>query len=165
MKRAVRKLIKERQKHSKHIVEQVDVEFVGGSKRNSCFINCAEFVEQHKETRRYKVVSGWIVGEYVSEDDSTAITQHYWLYDTKYQKHIDITDTAVELENVTYVIDVDFMLYSQTKFDCIDNCVGHSLWYRKNDWYLICGNLTKGVRISQQAYESLPTPIFYAEVA
>lgn len=163
MKRAVRELIKARQPHAKYVVEEVAVEHVGGRKHNDCFTNCADFVEEHTSTRRYKVVSGWLVDEYDADTDATAITQHYWLYDTKHNRHIDVTNFDGDIADMSYVTDVDLMLYSQTNFDEVSNCVGHSLWYENRQWFLVYGDRHKGLHKSKKPFSKLPTPLFYSD--
>ena len=146
MRKVVRELIQQRQQRSEDLLEQVDVKQVGGGRAKDCFKNSVDFAVQNSDRERYKIVSGWLVGEFQREDNGTAIIHHYWNYDTKTKEYIDITPNVDGTQTYKYVIDTDLMFYSQQPhiYEVIDDCVGHSIWYSNGKWSLVDKDLNKG---------------------
>ena len=139
MRKVVRELIQQRQQRSEDLLEQVDVKQVGGGRAKDCFNNSVDFAVQNSDRERYKIVSGWLVGEFQREDNGTAIIHHYWNYDTKTKEYIDITPNIDGTQTYKYVIDTDLMFYSQQPhiYEIIDDCVGHSMWYSNGKFSLV----------------------------
>tara|TARA_R110002074_G_scaffold354583_1_gene526483 strand:+ start:52 stop:594 length:543 start_codon:yes stop_codon:yes gene_type:complete len=140
MRKAVRELLKQRQQSSEDLLKQVDVKQVGGGRAKDCFNNSVDFAVQNSDRERYKIVSGWLVGEFDREFNGTAIIHHYWNYDTKTKEYIDITPNIDDRDmTYKYVVDTELMAYSQQPhiYEIIDDCVGHSMWYSNGKFSLV----------------------------
>lgn len=139
MRRAARELIKARQPVSADFLEQVQVEQVGGWRAKDCFNNSVNFATNNVDRHRYKIVSGWMVGEFNEVANGTPIIQHYWNYDVKEDRYIDVTTIKNNEQTYHYVIDTELMAYSQQPhiYDAIDDCVGHSLWFSDGSFSLV----------------------------
>ena len=163
MRRAARELIKARQAHSADLLEQVKVEQVGGWKPKDCFNNSVDFVTQHKEGDRYKIVSGWLVGEFNEIANGTPIIQHYWNYDAKENRYIDVTTNTGARQTYCYVVDTELAAYSQQPhvFDAIADCVGHSLWLSDGRFSLVVKPLLNRIPISDTT--PLSANLFYMD--
>ena len=163
MRRAARELIKARQAHSADLLEQVKVEQIGGWKPKDCFNNSVEFAAKNKERDRYTIVSGWLVGEFIEGANGTPIIQHYWNYDTKKKRYIDVTSNAGAKQTYCYVVDTDLAAYSQQPhiFDTIADCVGHSLWFSDGKFSLVVKPFLKRILISDTT--PLSANLFYMD--
>lgn len=166
MRKAVRELIIQRQQHSKYVVEQVDVKqmAVGGGRAKDCFNNSVDFAVQNSDRERYKIVSGWLVGEYDEKANGTALIQHYWNYDTKTKEYIDITPNIDDRDmTYKYVVDTELMAYSQQPhiYEIIDDCVGHSMWYSKGKFSLVTKPFLTQIPVGNSS--SLGTELFFMD--
>jgi hypothetical protein len=74
MRKAVRELLRERQPYSDYVVGQVDVKQLGVGLENCCFDNAVTMVE-NDSSNNFKLVSGWMVGEYDKSANGTALIQ------------------------------------------------------------------------------------------
>lgn len=130
MYKATRELIKARQKNAKHLIESVNVLNIGGGKFNDCFNNATNLNEKDK---RYKVVSGWIVGPYDHNCGGSGIISHFW--NSFEGKHVDSTPGITS--EYQYVVDVDLLIYGQEHFDELDELVCSSLWLENGKFHLV----------------------------
>ena len=162
MRKVVRELIAKRQPQSKYLVEQVDVKQIGGGKAKDCFHNTLTLRKTDADGR-YKVVSGWLVGEFDREADGTALIQHYWNFDTKANEYVDITPNIDNRQTYKYVVDTDLVLYSQQPhiYEVIDDCVGHSMWYSNGKFSLVTKPFLTHIPLGESA--TLDTSLFYMD--
>lgn len=162
MRRAVREIIRARQPHSTDLLQQVKVEQVGGWRARDCFNNSVDFATENVDRHRYKIVSGWIVGEFDPVANGTAAIQHYWNYDVKEDRYIDVTTITNNEQTYHYLIDTELMAYSQQPhiYDAIDDCVGHSLWFSDGSFSLVTKPFLTHIPISKTT--PLSADLFYA---
>lgn len=162
MRKAVRELIRQRQQHSKYVVEQVDVKQVAVGVENRCFQNAIRTAE-NDTTHNIKIVSGWLVGEYDEKANGTALIQHYWNYDVKGKYYFDITPTSKSEQIHKYVVDTELMTYSQQPhiYDVIDDCIGHSLWYSNGKFSLVTKPFLTQIPLGESA--TLETSLFFMD--
>ena len=162
MRRAARELIKARQSHSADLLEQVKVEHVGGWRAKDCFNNSVDFATDNVDKHRYKIVSGWMVGEFNEVANGTPIIQHYWNYDAKEDRYIDVTTIEDKEQTYHYVIDTELMAYSQQPhiYETVDDCVGHSLWFSDGSFSLVTKPRLTHIPINKNT--PLSVDLFYA---
>tara|TARA_B110000090_G_scaffold149361_1_gene163900 strand:- start:622 stop:1200 length:579 start_codon:yes stop_codon:yes gene_type:complete len=162
MRNVVRELIAERQPHSKYVVEQVNVRQLGIGETKDCFHNACGMAKTDID-KRYKVVSGWLIGEYDNEANGTALIQHYWNYDTKTNEYVDITPNIDDRQSYKYVVDTDLVMYSQQPhiYEVIEDCVGHSMWFSNGKFSLVTKPFLTHIPLSESA--PLETKLFYMD--
>jgi len=163
MRRAVREIIRARQPHSTDLLQQVKVEQVGGWRAKDCFNNSVDFATDNVDRHRYKIVSGWIVGEFDAVANGTAVIQHYWNYDVKANRYIDVTTNTDAKQIYHYVIDTELMAHSQQPhvYDAIDDCVGHSMWFSEGRFSLVTKPFLTRIPISDTT--PLSAHLFYMD--
>jgi hypothetical protein len=120
-------LIAARKEISNYPIINVAVSNVGGGIANECLDNA----QTAKEENGWTLISGWIVGEYNKEDDSTEIIQHWW--NQNGDVHIDTTPLVHN--NFEYVWDFEVAITALQSQKAGGNNILRSLLLKGGKWY------------------------------
>lgn len=106
------------------------VEQVEGGITTKCFDNALTL---SKKIRGSRFVSGWVVNKYDTDNNLTAILQHWWVQDMTGKCY----DSTPNMENYDYVQDMDIFWFGERNFEKIKSQVTMNLMYKENMYWLV----------------------------
>jgi len=106
-------------------VEQVD-----GGTITKCFNNALVL---SRKIRGSRFVSGWVVNKHDTDNNLTAILQHWWVQDMTGKCY----DSTPNMEDYDYVQDMDIFWFGERNFEKIKSQVTMNLMYKENMYWLV----------------------------
>lgn len=106
------------------------IEQVEGGITTKCFDNALTL---SKKIRGSRFVSGWVVNKHDTDNNLTAILQHWWVQDMTGKCY----DSTPNMEDYDYVQDMDIFWFGERNFEKIKSQVTMNLMYKENMYWLV----------------------------